>query len=183
MPRFAMCRLPGAVLEYEGLYFQPAGGAFRWIAFMAALWLRRQSGNPRASLWRAVLALTLVISAGCSDLARPSEAAPPAAQPPYVSLAANYLRSVLKDRAFYEDFRISPLRWVDSIKGWSWLACVRFQDHGHPRSYAVFIQGSAVVDARYAVETDSCAAQSYTQFDLVSGVLGRPTAPVQPALY
>ena len=51
------------------------------------------------------------------------------------------------------------------------------------RSYAVLIQDNAVVDARYAVETDSCEAQSYTQFDLVTGVLGRPTAPVQPALY
>ena len=154
---------------------------------MAALWSRRQIRNPctalRRATRRAALALALVISPGCSDLARPSEAAPPAAQPPYVSLAANYLRSVLKDRAFDEDFRISGLRWVDSIKGWSWLVCVHFQDRGHLRTYALFIQGNAVVDARYAVETDNCGAQTYTQFDLVSGVLGRPTAPVQPALY
>ena len=154
---------------------------------MAALWSRRQIGKSRASLRRATrrltLALALVISPGCSDLARPNEAAAPAAQPPYVSLAANYLRSVLKDRAFDEDFRISGLRWIDSIKGWSWLVCVHFQDRGHLRAYALFIQGNAVVDARYGVETDNCGTQTYTQFDLVTGELGRPTAPVQPALY
>lgn len=154
---------------------------------MAGLWSRNRishAGGPALrALRRAALALTLVILDGCSDLVRPSEAAPPATPPPYVSLAANYLRAALKDRAAYDDFRISGLRWVDSIKGWSWLACVHFQDHGHLRTYAIFIQGDAVVDARYAVETDTCATQTYTQFDLVSGVLGRPTAPVQPPLY
>jgi hypothetical protein len=39
------------------------------------------------------------------------------------------------------------------------------------------------VDARYAVETDGCEAQAYMQFDLLTGKLGRPTAPVQPPLY
>jgi hypothetical protein len=60
---------------------------------------------------------------------------------------------------------------------------VRFDDHGHKRTYAIFIQDYAVSDAHYAVETDGCGAQSYTQFDLLSGVLGRPTAPVQQPLY
>lgn len=154
---------------------------------MAGLWWLRRISNPGNRLLRVLrrgtLALALVIIGGCSDLARPSEAAPPATQPPYVSLAANYLRAALQNRAAYEDFRISPLRWVDSLNGWSWLACVHFQDHGHLRSYAIFIKGNAVVDARYAVETDNCATQPYTQFDVVSGVLGRPTAPIQAPLY
>jgi len=147
---------------------------------MAAVWSQRRIGN---ALRRGTLALALVILGGCSNLARPSEAAPPATPPPYVSLAANYLRAVLKDRAAYEDFRISPPRWVNSIKGWSWLTCVHFQDRGHLRTYAIFIDSNAVVDARYAVQTDNCGSQTYTQFDLVSGVLGQPTAPVQPPLY
>jgi hypothetical protein len=154
---------------------------------MAGLWSGRQPGKFRTALRRATaraaLALSLVILPGCSELAQPRAAGPPSAEPPYVSLAAKYLQSVLKDRALYDAFEISGLRWVDSIKGWSWLACVHFRDRGHLRNYALFIQDNAVVDARYAVETDACETQAYTQFDLVTGVLGRPTAPVQPALY
>jgi hypothetical protein len=132
----------------------------------------------------AVLLTSLVVLSGCSELALPSEAAPPPSPPPgYVSLAAKYLLSALKDRAAYADFEISGLRWTDSIKGWTWLACIHFQDRGHLRSYAIFIQDNAVVDARYAVETDACEAQTYTPFDLVTGELGRPTAPVQSPLY
>src|ERR1700735_4029510 len=104
-------------------------------------------------------------------------------EPGYVSLSAKYLQSVLKDVRAYDGFEISGLRWVTTIKGWSWLACVRFHDRGHTRIYAIFIQDGAVSDARYAVETDSCEAQTYTQFDLISGELGRPTAPMQPPLY
>ncbi len=112
---------------------------------------------------RAALVASLIVLSGCSELALPSEAAPPPAPPPaYVSLAAKYLSLALKDRAAYADFEISGLRWTDSIKGWTWLACVHFQDRGHLRSYAIFIQDNAVVDARYAVETDACETQTYT---------------------
>jgi len=60
---------------------------------------------------------------------------------------------------------------------------VRFHERGHTRIYAIFIQGDVVSDARYAVETDTCEAQTYTQFDLISGELGRPTAPMQQPIY
>jgi hypothetical protein len=154
---------------------------------MAGLWCKRRGNGGGAWLgctarWFALVP-ALVIMPGCSEMAHPSEAAAPPAQPPYVSLAANYLLSALKDRAAYAGFEISALRWVDSIKGWAWLACVHFQDHGHLRSYAIFIQNNAVVDARYAVETDRCETQTYAPFDLVTGELGRPTVPVQPPLY
>jgi hypothetical protein len=125
----------------------------------------------------------LVILPACSELAQPSDAMPSGAEPPYVSLAAKHLQSVLKDRASYDAFEISGLRWVHTIRGWSWLACVHFRDHGHLRSYALFIQDNAVADGRFAVETDACDSQTYTQFDVVTGTLGRPTAPVQPSLY
>ena len=152
---------------------------------MAGPWL----GRGRRTLWQAVryaaLGLSLFGAAACSELAQSSQAAsaPPAQPPAYVSLSAQYLLSTLKDRSAYSGFAISGLRWVDSMKGWAWLACIHFQDHGQLRSYAIFIQDNAVVDARYAVETDACASQTYTPFDLVTGELGRPTAPVQPPLY
>jgi hypothetical protein len=155
---------------------------------MAGLWCRHCVGDSRillsAAMARAALFTSLIVLSGCSELALPSDAATPPSPPPaYVSLAAKYLLSAFKDRAAYADFEISGLRWTDSIKGWTWLACVHFQDRGHLRSYAIFIQDNAVVDARYAVETDACETQTYTQFDLVTGELGRPTAPVQSPLY
>jgi len=133
---------------------------------------------------RALLASMLAAAAGCAELARPSEAAtPPAEQPPYAALAAKYISSTMRDRPAFEGFEISGLRWVHSLKGWSWLACVHFLDHGHLRTYALFMQNDVVVEGRYAVQSDSCAAQSYTPFDIVTGVLGRPTAPELRALY
>jgi hypothetical protein len=173
--RIATPRLPHPVLEYALSRLQPAGRISKWTAFVAGLWSRRV-------VRFAALTCALLLP-GCSELAQPSEAAPPAEQPAYVSLVAQYLQSSLKDRSAYDAFEISALRWVDANKGWSWLACVHFHDHGVLRSYALFIQNNTVADARFAVETDSCDTQSYTQFDLVTGVLGRPTAPVQPALY
>ncbi len=125
----------------------------------------------------------LIALPGCSEIALSNSAMPPGAEPAYVSLAAKYLQSVLSDVRSYDGFEISGLRWVNTVKGWSWLACVRFHDHGHLRIYAIFIQNDVVNDARYAVETDACEVQTYTQFDLISGELGRPTAPVQPPLY
>ena len=132
----------------------------------------------------ALLALMLLASPGCTQIAQPSEAAtPPAEQPAYASVAAKYFSSTMADRTSFENFEISGLRWVHGLKGWSWLACVHFVDHGHLRTYALFIQNEAVIDGRYAVQADSCALQAYTPFDVVTGVLGRPTAPQQPALY
>ena len=93
------------------------------------------------------------------------------------------LQANMKDRAAYEGFEISPLRLVHSIAGWNWLACVRFHDQEHLRTYVLFIQNDTITDARFAVETDACAAQIYTQFEVVTGELGRAAAPGQPALY
>jgi hypothetical protein len=136
------------------------------------------------AVWRTLLALTLLMSPGYAQIAQPSEGAtPPAEQPAYAALAAKYFSETMADRLSFENFEISELRWVHGLKGWSWLACVHFADHGHLRTYALFIQNNAVIDARYAVQVDSCGSQSYTPFDVVTGVLGRPTAPRQPALY
>ena len=155
---------------------------------MAGLWcenrMRFNYLAPGNTVPRMLVALMLLASSGCTQLAQPSEAATqPVEQPAYAAAAAKYFASTMADRAAFENFEISGLRWVHGLKGWSWLACVHFLDHGHLRTYALFIQNDAVVDGRYAVQSDSCGAQSYTQFDMVTGTLGRPTAPEQPALY
>jgi hypothetical protein len=138
----------------------------------------------RHALRPAWFTLTLLAASACTELAQPGEAsAPPPQQPPYAELAAKYLSLTMRDRTAFEGFEISGLRWVHSLKGWSWLACVHFSDHGRQRTYALFIQDDAVIDGRYAVQEDTCGSQSYTPFDVVTGVLGRPTAPEQPALY
>ena len=142
------------------------------------------AGNVVRRALLALLALILLASPGCPQIAQPSEAAaPPAEQPAYASVAAKYFSSTMADRTSFENFEISGLRWVHGLKGWSWLACVHFVDHGHLRTYALFIENEAVIDGRYAVQSDSCGLQTYTPFDVVTGVLGRPTAPQQPALY
>ena len=130
----------------------------------------------------AVMALLLALSPGFAQLAQPSEA-PPSVQPPYGSLTSQYLASVMAALTTYEDFEISELRSVRSFKGWSWFACVHFTDHGHVRTYVIFIQNDAVVDSRYAVQTDACGSQTYTPFDVVTGTVGRPTAPRLPPIY
>jgi hypothetical protein len=136
----------------------------------------------RVTLWAAVV-LALAASPGCSELSGSMDNVPPATEPAYVPIAAKHLQSVLKDRMFYDAFEISGVRWVHSLEGWNWLACVRFRDHGHPRTYALFIAGDAVVNGRYAVETDACDSQTFIQFDLVTGELGKATIPAQQPIY
>jgi hypothetical protein len=155
---------------------------------MAGLWcgnrMRFNYLAPGNTVPRMLVALMLLASSGCTQLAQPSEAATqPVEQPAYAAAAAKYFASTMADRAAFENFEISGLRWVHGLKGWSWLACVHFVDRGHLRTYALFLQNDAVIDARYAVRSDSCGSQSYTPFDVVTGVLGQPTAPRQPALY
>jgi hypothetical protein len=185
--RSAIPRAPQPVLGYGRLPFQSAKPAGRWTIFVAGLWYWLWSCRvaPAIRLTALSLALGAMLLAmpGCSQIVPPDSSQPNGPQPPYVSLAAKYLQSTLKDVRAYDSFEISPLRWVSTLKGWSWLACVRFQDHGHVRLYAMFFQDDAVSDARYAVETDTCEAQTFTQFDLMSGVLGRPTAPMQQPIY
>lgn len=162
-------------------------GRARWPAFVAALWSarrpRRNWQPVRRAAAGALVGSMLLVVPGCSELAQPSEAMRPAEPPLYGTIVAKYLQSVLKDQNAYDGYEISPLRWVHSIRGWVWLACVHFRDHEHLRSYAVFIQDGTVVDARFAVETDACDAQTYSPFDLLNGALGRPTPATQPPLY
>jgi len=132
----------------------------------------KRAGDRR--LWHGAAAaaplLAAALLAGCSGLAATTEdAAPPAPNPSYREMVANRLKSSFKNSSSYDSFEISEPRWVHSVKGWNWLACVRFLDRGHRRTYAVFFDGSAVVDDRLAVQTDDCDRQGYGPFERMGG--------------
>ena len=128
----------------------------------------------------AVLLLTCTPLPGCSELAMQKDATPTAAtpDPTYTELIARYINKTFKDRSFYERFEISGTRWVHSIKGWGWLVCVRFQDRGRVRSYALYIKEKAIVIGRYAVETDGCDGRDYSPFELTN----KPARPMSPGV-
>ena len=95
------------------------------------------------------------------------------------NLVAKYLKDTFKNLASYDAFAISAFRWVDSFKGWIWMTCVRFEENGHPRTYAAFIKDGKVIDSRYAVQIDACNTQTYAAFD----AMGRTPAGVLGPLY
>ena len=66
--------------------------------------------------------------------------------PAYNKLVAKHIKDTFKDYASYDAFEISEYRWVHSIKGWSWLTCVRFQDKGRRLTYALFIKQKEIID-------------------------------------
>ncbi len=135
------------------------------------------TGPQSAKAWCAALLAVLLIAPGCSNIALPADGTPPMGpDPAYAKMVANYMRSNFKELPPGSAAEISQPRWVQSEKGWNWLACVHFQDHGgRRRTYSVFFDQGKVVDARYAVLTDSCGAQSYYPFDL-TGNTQAPTA-------
>ena len=146
--------------------------------------------RPRRSLPHAGAAVMLaLVLTGCSELALSTEAAPAgggvagSVDPGADALVTNRLRAVFKDRAAYQAFELAGSRWVHTLKGWDWLACVRFQDHGHQRFYAVFVKDGAVTDDRYAVETDACQTQSYVPIDLGVGTMRPAAFGIQQPIY
>ena len=134
------------------------------------------SRQRRRSCRVAALLSALVIVQGCSSLAMPGEATPPAqgVDPAYTKLVATYMKANFKELSPYDPAEISTPRWVESVKGWSWFTCVRFMDHGNRRTYSLFFNQTEVVDARYAVLTDACGKQTYSPLDM--GLGARPGA-------
>ena len=115
------------------------------------------------------LLLTVVTLSGCSTLPTTGDAPESGWDPSYREVIATYLKKTFKNYSSYEAFEISDPRWVHSLDGWTWLTCVRFQDRGHTRAYAVFLKGSVIVSARYAVQTDQCDLQTYAFFERMGG--------------
>jgi hypothetical protein len=123
----------------------------------------------RGAAWVFLLPVWLGLSAGlsgCAGLATGNTEMPlPSPDLTYREVASARLKSVLKNYDTYDAFEISDPRWVHSIKGWTWLTCVRFREKGRVRSYALFIDGKkAVVEDRFAVQTDNCDLQTYYPF-------------------
>jgi len=127
--------------------------------------------GARAALLLAAAAL-LGFLAGCSGIAATTEdIAATGPDPASREVIAAHLKATFKNYASYDSFEIADPRWVHSIKGWNWLTCVRFQDHGHMRIYALFLNANKIVDDRYAVQTDNCDMQTYFPFERMQGVL------------
>ena len=127
------------------------GIKFLWHAAWAALLLAGTLVRPNS-----LLATNEVIPESGPD-------------PSYREIVAKHLKSTFKDYSPYDAFEISDPRWVHSFKGWNWLICVRFEDHGHRRVYTLFLDGDNIVDARYAVQTDQCGTQAYGLFEQMEG--------------
>jgi hypothetical protein len=130
----------------------------------------------------ANLALLLPLLLGCTAVSSSAEDAPASGPDPSSNtMVANLIKESFKDYASYEDFEISAYRWVHSPHGWVWLTCVRYEDKGRRRTYAVFIKGHEIADNRYAVRSDACDGQTYTPFTLLSGA--KPANSVLEPLY
>jgi hypothetical protein len=128
-------------------------------------------------MFRRIVVLGLaLVPTSCSDLALSEEMPPSGPDPAYNDLVATHIKASFKDYAAYQAYELSGYRWVHSLHGWAWITCVRFQDQGHPRTYAVFIKDGKVVDSRYAVQIDACTDQAYGPFTAIGamrhGVLG-----------
>ena len=131
----------------------------------------------------ALLLISATIAA-CSNIAVPQQQTPATTMDPaYGALIATYIKRTFKTLPPVNTFEISSPRWVHATTGWSWLACVRFRDGNALRSYSVFLQGTAVTDARYAVETDDCPSQAYSPFNLDTGAIGSTAVERQSPLY
>ncbi len=146
---------------------------------------KQRRGAPRFLqnvAYATPLLFAAAVLAGCSGLASMTEETPVTGPDPASNkVIADYLNATFKDQNFYNAFEISDFRWVHTINGWNWLACIRFQDHGQTRFYAVFIKGTDIVDNRYAVQTDGCGTAAYASFDLAAGatIVASPSA-LQP---
>jgi hypothetical protein len=137
---------------------------------------RRQSDAPlRAVACHAAVAAAFGTLAACSNLASSQDPAPDSsAFPAYRTTIANYVKTAFKNQGALQATEISDLTWTHTSAGWSWLACIRFQEEGHRHIYSVFLRDNAIVDSRYAVKTDQCEAKAYSPFDLATGLVTAP---------
>ncbi len=87
-------------------------------------------------------------------------------EPAYRFIIANALQPIVGDPAKAGTLEISSARRIDSLKGASWVVCIKAQKFALlPQYYAVFFQGGRIVDNRLSVLIDQCELQSYTAFD------------------
>jgi hypothetical protein len=141
------------------------------MAAMQDLAKRRATRASGSSLRRALVALlTAAALAGCNKVVLAEEHIPESPpDPSYRAVIANYFKTTFKNYSSYEAFEILSPRWVHSFQGWNWLTCVRFVDRDRRRTYVLVLNGTSIVDAHYAVQTDDCGAQTYSVFEQMGG--------------
>jgi hypothetical protein len=89
---------------------------------------------------------------------------------------ANRLMDIVGKPAGAGALEISSPRRVDSLKGASWIACIKVNQFPLlPRHYAVFFQRNQIVDSRLSVLVDQCEFQSYEPFDFAAEADKPPT--------
>ena len=111
-------------LEYGKLRFQSAKPTWKWTSFVAGLWSWHSLAAIRA-LTQRMRAWRRAGRDGGMQPNRTVERRPAAgAEPAYVSLAAKYLQSALKDVRAYDGFEISALALGQHDEGLE-LACLR----------------------------------------------------------
>jgi hypothetical protein len=72
---------------------------------------------------------------------------------------------------------VSPLRKSHTVAFADWMACVRGEEAGQRRIFAVFYRDRKIADFRHAVVIDGCDTEPYERLDLDSG--GSPAAKFQ----
>src|SRR4051794_40156908 len=120
-------------------------------------------------LARALMILSALTLGACSvsgllpDWTSTDVAGP---EPAYRFVIANGLTAIVGDPAKAGTFEISGARRVDSLKGASWVVCIKTQNFPLlPQYRAVFLQRERVVDSRLSVLIDQCELQTYAPFD------------------
>lgn len=116
----------------------------------------------------ALLVLAASLTSACSvseflTFSPPEQVAGP--QPAHRRIVALGIESVVADPARLGPMQISEVRRVSSLKGESWLACLKTERQPLPQYFAVFIQRNRIVDSRVSVLIDQCELQAYTPFD------------------
>jgi hypothetical protein len=145
------------------------------------------------------IALTFLMS--CSQIFSTTDDVPTSRiEADYRKLIATQFTSSFADYNSFSTVEISSPRPVDSMVGRTTITCVRFDavlrapvppgstpdaaaSNAQKRrlAYVYFIRNNAIVDARYDVQTDQCATQSYEPFNLAL-YLGK-TGPAQNPIY
>ena len=60
---------------------------------------------------------------------------------------------------------ISPLRKSHTVAFADWMACVRGEEEGNRRTFAVFYRDRAIADFRHAVVIDGCDSEPYERLE------------------
>jgi hypothetical protein len=93
----------------------------------------------------------------------------------YRGTIAITIKSILGDPERASPLRISEPRRFLSLKGPSWLVCLKTNHFPIPRHYAVVFQQNRIVESRLSVVLDHCELQFYTAFDWAMETTPQPT--------